>query len=127
MSTNPTWMTWTGRIMSALAGLGLIASATMKLTQNPEAVKGFAALGFPDGALTPIGVAELGAAILFLIPQTSTLGAILVAGYLGGAICTHVNAGEGFAAPLILAIIAWGGLWMREPRLRALLPLRSAP
>ena len=126
MSSTPTWMTWTGRVMTALPALALLPSAAMKLTQNPQAVEGFAKLGFPEGVLMPIGVAELLSTVLYFIPQTSVLGAILLSGYLGGAICTHVNAGEGFAAPLIVAVLAWGGLWMRDERIRALIPLRRS-
>lgn len=116
---------WTGRVLTALAGLGLIASASMKLMASPEFMEQWAKFGFPASTARPIGVAELLCAILYLIPQTSALGVVLITGYLGGAIATHVHAGEGFAAPLILALVAWGGLYLREPRLRVLLPLRT--
>jgi len=122
--TQKTWMTWTGRVFSALVVLMLAFSAFMKLTQNPEAVKGFVEqFGYPVGILVTLGVVELACALLYLIPTTRVLGAILVTGYLGGAIATHVRVGEGFLPPLILGILAWGGLYLRDARLRNLLPL----
>ena len=116
---------WAGRILTALPGLGLIASASMKLMASPEFMEQWAAMGYPASSMRPIGVAELLCAVLYLIPQTSVLGVVLITGYLGGAIATHVHGGESIAAPLILALVAWGGLYLREPRLRALLPLRT--
>ena len=125
MSTPSTASLWAGRVLTALPGLGLIASASMKLSQNPEFMKSWEGFGFSPGSAITIGVTELLCAILYLIPKTSVLGVVLITGYLGGAIATHVRAGESIAAPLILALIAWGGIYLREPRLRALLPLRS--
>jgi hypothetical protein len=74
-----------------------------------------------------IGVAELACALLCLIPRTSVLGAILVTGVLGGAVATHVRVEGAFAAPVVLGVIAWGGLFLRDERIRALLPLRKTP
>ena len=116
---------WTGRILSALPILLLIGSASMKLSQQEAAVKGFAELGFPDGLVLPLGIVEISCVVLYLVPQTSVLGAILATGYLGGAVATHVHAGQAFVAPVIAGMLLWAGLALREPRLRALLPLRS--
>jgi hypothetical protein len=117
---------WTGRVLSALVVLGLVFSASMKLRRPAEVVDSFVKhYGYPDPALSTLGVVEIACAVVYAIPQTSVLGAILVTGYLGGATATHVRVSEAFLAPLILGVLAWAGLYLREPRLRALLPLRS--
>jgi DoxX-like family len=118
-------MLWTGRVISALPVLGLIMSAAMKFTNSPDIVKGFEHLGWPLKLAMPLGVLELTCTALYAIPQTSVLGAILLTGYLGGATATHVRVGDNFAAPIILGVLVWLGLFLRDPRLRALLPLRS--
>ena len=116
---------WAGRIASALPVLLMGMSSLMKLAGASDAVKGMAEFGYPVGATRPLGVVELLCAVLYVIPRTSVLGAILVTGYLGGATATHVRVGQAvFVAPVILGVLAWGGLFLREPRLRALLPLR---
>ena len=116
---------WIGRALSALTVVGLGFSAVMKLQRPPEVVDAFVnTFGYPDGTLLPIGVLELACAVLYAIPQTAVLGAVLVTGYLGGAVATHVRAGDPFVAPIILGVIAWAGLYLREGRLRPLLPLR---
>jgi hypothetical protein len=117
---------WAGRVLSALPVLFLIMSAAMKLSQRPEIIQGMVEKGgFPAGSITPIGLAELLSTILYVVPQTAVLGAVLLTGYLGGAIATHVHGGQGFATPLVLGIIVWAGLFLRDARLRALLPLRD--
>src|SRR3989442_16029354 len=106
---------WTGRILSALPALMLIFSASMKFVMPPGATKGFADLGWPEHYASRLGIVELTCAIVYLIPQTSVLGAILVTGYLGGAIATHARLGDpAFFAPLILGVVAWLGLFLRE-------------
>ncbi len=118
---------WGGRVLSALPVLGLLMSAGMKLSHNPQMVPQFTGhLGYPEGTLTPIGITEALCAILYAVPQTSVLGAVLLTGYLGGAVATHVRVGEPFLAPIVLGVLLWGGLFLRDPRLRALLPLRKA-
>jgi hypothetical protein len=103
----------------------LAMSAVMKLMRTPQVLEGWAKSGYPDASLLVIGLTELACAVLYVIPRTSVLGAILVTGYLGGATATHVRLGEAvFVAPVILGILAWAGLFLRDPRLRALLPLR---
>jgi hypothetical protein len=126
MATEPNKaMLWGGRVMSALPVLGLLASGGMKLSHSAAIVEGWQKVGFPAGTLTPIGVFEVACAILYAIPQTTVFGAVLMTGYLGAACATHIRAGEPFVAPLLLAILAWIGLYLREPRLRALVPLRK--
>jgi hypothetical protein len=117
---------WTGRVLTALPALVLLMSGVMKLTHNPKIVENFTNnLGWLESVLTPIGLAELLSAILYLVPQTAVLGAILVTGYLGGAIAAHARLGQpGLVLPLIMGVMVWGGLFLRDPRLRALLPLR---
>jgi hypothetical protein len=111
--------------MSALPVLMLLFSATMKLLKLPAAVEGFAHLGYPEHVALPLGIVELTATVLYVIPHTSVLGAILLTGYLGGATATHVRIGEPFHMAIALGILVWGGLYLRDARLRALLPLRQ--
>lgn len=121
-------LTRTGVGLSALVGLGLAMSALMKLSQHPKIVENFGHFGYSPSALVPIGVVELLCVLLYAIPQTAVLGAVLVTGYLGGAVSTHVRAGDGFAqiAPaILLGVLAWAGLFCRDARVRSLLPLRS--
>jgi hypothetical protein len=128
-STNKTAVSkgafWGGWIMSALPCAMLFMSAAMKLTQAKIAVEGFAKAGYPAGALVPLGVVEALCTILYLVPKTSVLGAILLTGYLGGAIDSHVRSGEAFVMPLLFGILIWGGLFLRDPRIRALIPFNK--
>ena len=133
MSGNETGTTgrgmwWTGVVLSAIPSLMLLMGAGMALSHSPDAVKGFVTqYGYPESAMTPIGVACLVATILYIIPQTAVLGAVLLTGYLGGAVATHVHANEGarFLAPVIFGVVIWGGLFFRDARIRALLPWRK--
>lgn len=119
-----TWMTWTGRVLSALVVLMLSFSAVMKLMKPPEVIEAFVGqFGFPESTLMPIGIVELLCALIYAFPKTRYLGAILITGYLGGAIVTHVRIEDVFVGPLIVGIAAWAGLWLREPGLRRLIPL----
>ena len=116
---------WTGRILSALPVIAMLLSGTMKFLHPPQVVQGFTSLGYPESLILKIAILEVSCAILYAIPQTSVLGAILVTGYLGGAVATHVRVLDpSFVGGLILGIIAWLGLYLREPRLRALTPIR---
>jgi hypothetical protein len=117
---------WTGRVVSALPALMLLMSASMKLSHAPQFVAMFTnKLGYQESSLTSIGLLELACTALYLIPRTAFLGALLLTGYLGGAIATHVRIGEPFATPLVLGILVWVGLYLRESRLKALVPVRS--
>ncbi len=118
-------MVWTGRIVSALPVLMLLFSGAMKLVKPEPVVKGFTDLGWPESLALSLGIVELTCTVIYVIPQTSVLGAILLTGYLGGAIATHVRIEEQFVFPIILGILVWGGLFLRDARLRALIPLRS--
>jgi hypothetical protein len=102
-------------------------SATGKLSHAPSVVAAFTnQFGFPLGLLRPIGLIELGCVAIYLVPRTAVLGAVLIAAFFGGATVSHLRIGDPTGvAPPILGILAWVGLWLREPRLRALLPLRK--
>lgn len=115
---------WIGRILSAVPALMLLVSGTMKLMKPPQLAEGFAHLGWPEHLATPLGVLEIACTVIYLIPKTATLGAILLTGYLGGAIATHVRIGEPFIAQSALGIVIWLGLFLREGRLRTVLPVR---
>lgn len=87
-------------------------------------------LGLPDDVIFNLGIVEVTCAVLFIIPQTSVLGAVLLTGYLGGAVATHVRLGDPMGkvlAPAIIGAVVWLALFLRDPRIRALLPFRSAP
>jgi hypothetical protein len=123
---KPKWQIWTGRVLSALPVLLLLFSATMKVLHLPPVVEGFGKFGYPESMLTVLGVVEALCAILYVVPRTSGLGAVLCTGYLGGAVATHARIGDpSFVTPLILGIMVWGGLYLRDDRVRELLPLRK--
>ena len=121
-------MLWTSRILSGLAVLFMLFDVTIKLTQSPMAIQGTTELGYPASAVFTIGLIQLLCLALYAIPQTAVLGAVLFTGYLGGAVATHLRLGNPLFShqlfPLYVAAFLWGGLYLREPRLRALLPLR---
>ena len=117
-------MVWTGRVLSALPVLLLTMSGVMKVMQPPDLAKGFEHLGWPLGLAWPLAVVELGCVVVYVAPQTAVLGAILITGYLGGAIATHVRIGDAWHMPLLIGVVVWVGLDLREPRLRKVIPLR---
>jgi hypothetical protein len=115
-------MLWTGRIMSALPVLMLLMSGVMKIAQTAEVMKGFA--DWPPGMAVKIGILELACTVIYLIPRTAVLGAILLTGYLGGATAVSVRLGTpAFILPVVFGVLVWGGLYLRDPRLRAVIPL----
>jgi hypothetical protein len=116
---------WIGRIVSALPILMLLMSAAMKLTHQPQMDGMIKHLGFQASALTGIGLLELACVALYAIPATSVLGAVLLTGYLGGAVAIHVRVGDPFVIPLVLGTLAWTGLYLRDRRVRALRPFRT--
>lgn len=128
-STNPAAVSkkilWTGRVLSALPFLMLVLSAVMKLTNAPAVAEGMNHFGVPANLTFGLGLLEFACAILYVVPRTAVLGAILVTGYLGGAILTTLRVGDSVYIQAILGVLAWAGLYLRDPRLRALLPLRA--
>ena len=117
---------WTGRVLSALPILLLLFSAVMKLMRLPAVVLGFAHYGYPESLIVVIGLLELACTIIYAIPRTAVLGAILTTAYLGGATATNVRVGDlSWIVTVILGVLVWAGLYARDTRLRALLPLRN--
>ena len=127
--SNGTTMLWAGRILTGLFALFMLgASIAPKLLHLPVAEDTLAELGWPAGYAFPIGLIELACLVLYLIPRTSVLGAILMMGLLGGAMATQIRAGSPLFShvlfSLYLGLFMWGGLWLRAPDLRRLFPLR---
>jgi hypothetical protein len=116
---------WVGRVISVLPVLVFLFSAFMKLKGGPEVRQGLAHLGLPEPMIVPLAILELSCVAIYLIPATSVLGAVLLAGYIGGAICTHWRVGDPFIAQIVIGLLVWLGLYLREPRLKALIPLRT--
>lgn len=115
---------WTGRLMSVLPVLLILMGSVMKLMKLPSVIEGFARVGAPERLIIPVGLIELMCSVVYLIPRTSVLGAILMTGLLGGATITTLRIGDPtYPVPVVLGMLAWGGLWMRDLRLRALLPV----
>jgi hypothetical protein len=117
-------MVWTGRVISVLVSLLFLFSAFMKLKGGPELEQGMAQLGLPMSLVVPLAILELTCVAVYLIPPTAVLGAVLLTGYLGGAICTHLRVGDPVVVHVILGGLIWLGIYLREERLWTLLPLR---
>jgi hypothetical protein len=119
-------MLWTGRAISCALGFFVWTSGfNLMFVRSADMMAGFAALGIPEDTIFGIGVAACVSSMLYLIPKTSVLGAILLTGYLGGAVATHVRVYDPVMfAPLTVGILLWLGLYLQDERLRALLPLR---
>jgi hypothetical protein len=123
------WMTWAGRVISALPVFILLSSARWKLTHNPWYVAEWKRIGYAESAVSGIGLVQVACVVLYLIPQTAVLGTVLLTGYLGGAIASYVRMGEPYPVlvPLSTCLLAWAGIYLRERRLHALLPFRKSP
>jgi hypothetical protein len=126
-ASNPTWMTWLGWIITILTALGLIMSGYMKLVKPPEVTDGLKHLQWTESSLLGLAIVEIGCALLYLFPRTAVLGAILLTGYLGGAVATHVRIADLFVGAMIFGVFVWLGLILRDERLRATLPWRRDP
>lgn len=126
-SSWPHWAVWTGRALSGLVILFLLADGAMKLVPLDIVLKTSEELGIPGELARTLGVLTIGCTVLYAIPRTAVLGAILLTGYLGGAIATHLLAGSPVLTHLLfgvyLGVMAWGGLYLRDERVRALMPL----
>ena len=116
---------WMGCIISALPVLMLSMSAMMKFRMTPDIEEGFQKLGWSPSSALYLGITEVVCTVLDCIPQTAVLGAILLTGYLGGAIATHARLPEQFIAPVVLGVLVWLGIYLRDARLRAILPFRK--
>lgn len=127
--SDPRWMLWTGRLLSFLVVAQLLSSAWFRATHHSYAVAEIVTgYGYPESAILPIVIAECTLVVLYLVPQTSVLAAILMTGYLGGAVATHLRIADTARAaiPLVVGILAWGGLYLRDSRIRQLVPLRRS-
>ncbi|BDC51937.1 membrane protein [Bryobacterales bacterium F-183] len=115
---------WAGRILSGLIGLLMLFTAVAQMTLAGDVVEQSAKYGYQAGDLRMLGIALGLAALLYLVPGTQVLGAILLTGYFGGAISTHVSHQEPFLPALVIGILVWVGLWLREPRIRDFAQMR---
>jgi hypothetical protein len=125
----PRWMLWTGWLLSFGPVAVLLSSAWVRATHHTYAVAEIVAgYGYPESAIVLIVIAECALVVLYLVPQTSVLAAIVMTGYLGGAVATHLRIGDAARAaiPLVSGILAWGGLYLRDSRIRELVPFRRA-
>lgn len=119
---------WAGYFVSALPAFFLLVDAVMKLFKPALVVEATTKLGYQANVIIPLGIVLLISTILYIIPFTAMVGAILLTGYLGGAVATHVRLGEGAFSilfPIILGVLLWGGLYLRNARLRMLIPLTN--
>ena len=120
---------WAGRIISALVVLFMLFDSSVKLMKLAPAVEGTTKLGYPVSIVLPLGIVLFVCTVLYAIPRTSILGAILLTGYLGGAVATNVRVGNpllGYVLfPVYVGVLLWLGLFLRDTRLRALIPMRS--
>jgi hypothetical protein len=114
--------------MGALPVLFLLMDGVMKLIKPAPVVEATVGLGYPEAVILPLGIVLLFCTVLYAIPQTSVLGAILLTGYLGGAVATHVRVGNPLfthmLVPVYLGVLIWGGLYLRDGRVRELIPIR---
>jgi DoxX-like protein len=118
---------WAGRIMSVLPALFLFLDGIMKLVKPVVVVEATVQLGYPESVILGLGIVLLTCTVLYLIPRTAVLGAILLTGYLGGAVATHVRVGNPLFSiifPVIIGAMLWGGLYLRDEQLRSLIPWR---
>ncbi len=120
---------WASRIMGGIAVLFMLFDTAIKLVRESHAVEGTTQLGYPDSTVQLIGIIEAVCLVLYLIPRTSVLGMVLLTGYFGGAVATHVRLENPLFSHVLfsvyIALMMWGSLYLREPRLRALLPFRT--
>jgi hypothetical protein len=119
---------WTGRVLSAIPSLFLLFDGTMKLVKPKVVVDATVELGYPEDVILGLGIVLIACTVIYIIPRTAVLGAILLTGYLGGAVASHVRLEQGLfpiTFPVIVGALLWGGLFMRDARLRTLVPWRE--
>ncbi|OAI51617.1 hypothetical protein AYO47_01395 [Planctomyces sp. SCGC AG-212-M04] len=126
---QPKWMTWTGWVLTLLVTAAMIMSGVMKFSNDPQLLEGIEKMRITKEIVHKIGAVEIACAVLYLLPPTTVLGAMLLNGYLGGAVFVHVQQGDpvgNVMTPVIIGVLAWLGVFLREPRLRAIVPWRRA-
>ena len=115
--------------MSTLSALFMLMDAVMKLAKPAMVVEATVQLGYPESVIFGLGLVLLVCVILYVVPRTSILGALLLTGYLGGAVASNLRVGHPLFShilfPVYVAVLLWGGIYLREPRLRALIPVRQ--
>lgn len=116
---------WIGWILTVLVAAMMLMSGVMKILKPDPVSEGFPKMGWDIGLAMPLAIVEIAAALCFLLPPTAVLGAVLLTGYLGGAIATHVRVGDQFLIPVALGVVVWLAIYLRDARLRPLLPFRS--
>ncbi|HEY4356590.1 MAG TPA: DoxX family protein [Acidobacteriaceae bacterium] len=117
---------WTGWILTILPSIMLLSGAIFAWTRSPQVVEGTAAVGWNPDLLPILGTIEIMCVLLFLIPRTAVFGALLLTAYFGGAVATHVRIGQhNWYGAVIMGIVVWAAMLLREPRLRSVLPLRK--
>jgi hypothetical protein len=121
VSRTAYWASW---VIAVLVSLMFFFSAAMKFKGGPELDAGMTHLALPRSMVTPLAILEVACVVVFLVPPTLVLGAILLTGYVGGTIVTHWRSGDPFFIQVILGLLIWLSVYLREPRLRALIPLR---
>lgn len=124
-STSEKIMIWSGRVISSLMAFVFGMSAIMKFKGGPELSEGMAHMGLPDSMILPLAILELTCLLIYLLPWTAVLGAILLTGYLGGAICIHWRVGDPFVIQIGIGALVWLGIFLRDHRLWQLLPYRK--
>jgi hypothetical protein len=121
-TTIPKWQFVTGWVLSGILGLVFLPSAFFKIAQPGQFLEGWTK-SYPAGSARPLGIIELGMFVLYLVPKTRYLGGLIMLAYLGGAVATHLRAEEiALVVPVLVGILAWLGLYLRDPKLRALVP-----
>jgi hypothetical protein len=129
MPAQPKWMTITGWFLTLLVTAALIFSGSMKFSNDPQLLEGLEKMRLTHEVVKKIGSVEIACAVLYLFPPTTVLGAMLLNGYLGGAVFVHVQQGDpigNIVTPVVIGVLVWLGVFLREPRLRAIVPWRRA-
>lgn len=122
---QPKAFLWTSYVLSALSALFMLFSVVGKFLKPEGMEPSIRQLGWRMDQMTALGIVELACVALYLIPRTAVLGAVLLTAYLGGAVATHARIDEPYVIPIIVCGVAWLGLFLREPRLWPLLPIRK--
>lgn len=120
---------WIGRGMSILVVLFFLLDGVMKLFKPAPVIEATEKLGYQQSVIIPLGIVLIACTVLYMIPQSAVLGAILLTGYLGGAVASHLRAGDDWFPilfPVVFGVLVWGGLYLRDPRIRAIVPMRKS-
>jgi hypothetical protein len=127
-STSSTAVLWIGRVLSILVSLFMLLDGVMKLFKPQFVVEATTKLGYPETVILPLGVILIASTVLYIVPPTAVLGAILLTGYLGGAVASHLRAGDDWFPvlfPAVFGVLIWLGLYLRDSRIRAIVPIRK--